>query len=284
MASAGSRALPKMAAGGARSRGRTGTRGPALPGRRRQRPAGRCVKESPEGRRPATASAQPAGDALPAARCHLKRGGPRPPSLCSSCKVADRRPSKRLKCGKKSLVKSELEGLTCGSENCAALGETPKTSEGDRCSEDPGDCNIIQQKKAESISETNEDKQEEERSISLKARAVKSSSAPSEMDSDENVHNQVSSEEESSCESCLSGGSSLEDADLPMKTIQLDNSAFLDEDSNQPMPADRFFGDVEFIQDLPPVALPSTMISRREFRKLHFIAKEDEEEEEEDVV
>uniref|UniRef100_A0A8C0E7S5 Chromosome 1 open reading frame 174 n=1 Tax=Bubo bubo TaxID=30461 RepID=A0A8C0E7S5_BUBBB len=179
--------------------------------------------------------------------------------ICSSCKVADRRPSKRLKCGKKSLVKSELEGLTCGSENRAALGETPKTSEGDRCSEDPGDCNIIQQKKAESISETNEDKQEEERSISLKARAVKSSS------------------------SVLSGGSSLEDADLLMKTIQLDSSAFLDEDSNQPMPADRFFGDVEFIQDLPPVALPSTMMSRRQFRKLHFIAKEDEEEEE-DVV
>uniref|UniRef100_A0A8C0E7U3 Chromosome 1 open reading frame 174 n=1 Tax=Bubo bubo TaxID=30461 RepID=A0A8C0E7U3_BUBBB len=157
-------------------------------------------------------------------------------SCCSSCKVADRRPSKRLKCGKKSLVKSELEGLTCGSENRAALGETPKTSEGDRCSEDPGDCNIIQQKKAESISETNEDKQEEERSISLKARSVLS-----------------------------------------------DSSAFLDEDSNQPMPADRFFGDVEFIQDLPPVALPSTMMSRRQFRKLHFIAKEDEEEEE-DVV
>ncbi|NXF70150.1 CA174 protein, partial [Ciccaba nigrolineata] len=175
----------------------------------------------------------------------------------SSRKVADRRPSKRLKCEKKSLVKSELEGLTCGSENRAALGEMPKTSEGDRCSEDPGDCNIIQQKKAESISETNEDKQEEERSISLRPRAVKSSSAPSEMDSDENAHNEVSS------------GSSLEDADFPTKTTQLDNSAFLDEDSNQAMPVDRFLGDVEFIQDLPPVALPSTMMSRREFRKLH---------------
>ncbi|NXL27622.1 CA174 protein, partial [Glaucidium brasilianum] len=198
---------------------------------------------------------------------------------CSSRKVADRRPSKRLKCEKKSLVKSELEGLTCGSENLAALGETPKTPEGDLGSE--GDCNIIQQKKGESLSETNEDKQEEECSISLKPHAVKSSSAPSEMDSDKNVHNQVSSEEESSCDSVLSGGSSLED--LPRKRIQLDNSAFLDEDSNQPMPVDRFFGDVQFIQDLPPVALPSTMMSRREFRKLHFIAKEDEEEEEEDV-
>ncbi|KFQ87696.1 UPF0688 protein C1orf174, partial [Phoenicopterus ruber ruber] len=201
----------------------------------------------------------------------------------SSRKAADRRPSKRLKCEKNSLVKSEIEGLTCGSGNLAALGETPKTPDGDRRSEDPGDCNIIQQKKGESIPETNEEKQEKEHNVSLKPHAVKSSSAPSKLDSDENLHNHVCSEEESSCESALSDGSSLEDGDLPKKPIQLDNSAFLDEDSNQPMPVDRFFGDVEFLQDLPAVALPSTTMSRREFRKLHFIAKEDEEEEE-DVV
>ncbi|NXC18174.1 CA174 protein, partial [Corythaeola cristata] len=201
----------------------------------------------------------------------------------SSHKAADRRPLKRLKCEKKSVLKSDLEGLTCGSENLAALGETSKTSEGDRHSGDPGDCNIIQQKKGESIPETNEDKQEKEHNVSLKPLAVKSSSAPSKMDSDENLHNRVCSEEESSCESVLSDGSNLEDEDLPKKPTQLDNGAFLDEDSNQPMPVNRFFGDVEFIQDLPAVALPSTAMSRREFRKLHFIAKEDEEEEEEDV-
>ncbi|KFV45592.1 UPF0688 protein C1orf174, partial [Gavia stellata] len=198
----------------------------------------------------------------------------------SSRKAADR-PSKRLKCEKNSLVKSELEGLTCGSENLAASGETPKTSDEDRRSEDPGDYNMIQQKKGESIPETKEDKQEEEHDVSFKPHAVKSSSAPSKMDSDENLHNHVCSEEESSCESVLSDGSSLEDADFPENPIQLDGSAFLDEDSNQPMPVHRFFGDVEFIQDLPAVALPSTTMSRREFRKLHFIAKEDEEEEEE---
>ncbi|XP_009318842.1 PREDICTED: UPF0688 protein C1orf174 homolog [Pygoscelis adeliae] len=203
---------------------------------------------------------------------------------CSSHNAADRRPSKRLKCEKNSLVKSELERVACGSENLAALGETPKTSDGDRCSEDPGDRNIIQQKKGESIPETDEDKQEKEHNVSLEPRAVKSSSAPSKTDSAENLHNHACSEEESSCESVLSDGSSLEDGDLLKKPIQLDSGAFLDEDSNQPMPVDRFFGDIEFIQDLPAVALPSTTMSRREFRKLHFIAKEDEEEEEEDVV
>ncbi|NXF30378.1 CA174 protein, partial [Nyctibius bracteatus] len=201
----------------------------------------------------------------------------------SSHNVADRRPSKRLKCEKNTLVESELEGLTCGSGNLAALGETPQTSDGDQCSEDPGDSDIIQQKKGESIPETNKDKHEKEHNVSLKPCAVKSSSAPSKMDSDENLHNHVCSEEESSCKSVLSDGSSLEDGDLLKKPIQMDNSAFLDEDSNQPMPVHRFFGDVEFIQDLPAVARPSTAMSRREFRKLHFIAKEDEEEEEEDV-
>lgn len=136
----------------------------------------------------------------------------------------------------------------CGRENLAALGETPETSDGDRCSEDPGDRNIIQQKKGESIPETSEDKQEKEHNVSLKPHAVKPSSASSKMDSAENLHNHACSEEESSCESVLSDGSSLEDGDLPKKPMQPDSSAFFDEDSNQPMPVDRFFGDVEFIQ------------------------------------
>ncbi|NXX58910.1 CA174 protein, partial [Scopus umbretta] len=189
---------------------------------------------------------------------------------CSSRKAADRRPSKRLKCEENSPVKPELEGLAYASENLAALGET---SDEDRCSEDPGDHNIIQQKKGESIPETSEDKQEKEHNFSPGPRAGKSSNALSKMDSAEKLHSHVCSEEESSCESVLSDGSSSEDGDLPRKPTQVDSSALLDEDSNQPMPVDRFFGDVEFIQDLPAVALPSTPMSRREFRKLHFIAK-----------
>ncbi|NWU61163.1 CA174 protein, partial [Pterocles burchelli] len=198
----------------------------------------------------------------------------------SSHKVAARRPSKRLKCEEDSLIKSELEGLPCGSGKLAALGETPETSGGDQRSEDPGDHNVIQQKKGESVPETDKEK---ERGVSPKPRAVQSSMAPSERDSDEHRHSRDGREEESSCESALSEGSGLED-DLPKQPVRLDNSALLDEDSNQPMPVDRFFGDVEFIQDLPAVVLPSTTMSRREFRKLHFIAKEDEEEEEEEDV
>ncbi|NXW85643.1 CA174 protein, partial [Alopecoenas beccarii] len=199
---------------------------------------------------------------------------------CSSHKVADRRPSKRLKCEKNSLVNSEPEGLTCESENLAALGETPKTPDGDQHSEDPGEHNVVQQGKGESVRETKGGRQEKERTVSVEPLAVKSSSAPLGTGSDGDARGPASSEED---EGSCSDGSGSEEADLPRQPAQPDNSAFLDEDSNQPMPVHRFFGDGEFLKDLPAAALPRTRMSRREFRKLHFIAKEDEEEEEEDV-
>ncbi|NXP51721.1 CA174 protein, partial [Heliornis fulica] len=187
----------------------------------------------------------------------------------SSKEVAERQPSKRLKREKPSPEISE-QGLTDGSGSLAVLGETSEKSVGDPPSENPGDCSIIQQKKGGSIPETNEDIQEKVLNVSLKPGAVRSGSSPSKMDS---ADSHICSEEEDSSESVLSGGG------LTEEPIQPDNSAFLDEDSNQPMPVERFFGDCKFIQDLPAVVLPSTTMSRREFRKLHFIAKEEEEEE-----
>ncbi|XP_025906885.1 UPF0688 protein C1orf174 homolog [Nothoprocta perdicaria] len=85
---------------------------------------------------------------------------------------------------------------------------------------------------------------------------------------------------ESGCE----GGLCEEPGGPPALLVPLDSGALLDEDSNQPMPMERFFGNVEFMQDLPAAALGSTTMSRREFRKLHFIAKEDEEEEAEHII
>ncbi|NWS11761.1 CA174 protein, partial [Pachyramphus minor] len=198
---------------------------------------------------------------------------------CSSHKAADERPSKRMK-WEESSPKSELEGLTCGSGNLAALGEMPKASE-DRGSEDAGDTNIIQQKKGESIPDTNEGKQDEEHDVSLEPHAVRSSSTPLKMGSGGYLQHHVFSEEESSCGSVLAEESGSEDTERPRRTMQLEHSGFSDEDSNQPLPVHRFFGDFE--PDLPAIALPSTTMSRREVRNLHFIAKEDEEEEE-DVV
>ncbi|KAM9299300.1 UPF0688 protein C1orf174 homolog [Gastrophryne carolinensis] len=59
-----------------------------------------------------------------------------------------------------------------------------------------------------------------------------------------------------------------------------DNSPFLDEDSNQPMPLGRFFENADLMQDIPPVTTSYASMSRREFRNLHFIAKEDDDDDE----
>ncbi|XP_007895986.2 UPF0688 protein C1orf174 homolog [Callorhinchus milii] len=61
-------------------------------------------------------------------------------------------------------------------------------------------------------------------------------------------------------------------------SLKLDNSVFLDEDSNQPMPVGKFFGNVEIMQDLPPFMPMPESLTRREYRRRHFIAKEDEDE------
>ncbi|KAG7472797.1 hypothetical protein MATL_G00112700 [Megalops atlanticus] len=60
--------------------------------------------------------------------------------------------------------------------------------------------------------------------------------------------------------------------------IEMDNSVFFDEDSNQVMPVGQFFGNIELVQDYPPRAHAVVPMSRREYRRLHYIAKEDSDE------
>lgn len=65
--------------------------------------------------------------------------------------------------------------------------------------------------------------------------------------------------------------------EVRVPVLQMDSSVFLDDDSNQPMPVSRFFGNVELMQDLPPASSSCPSMSRREFRKMHFRAKDDDE-------
>ncbi|KAK2526894.1 hypothetical protein Q9966_010721 [Columba livia] len=167
--------------------------------------------------------------------------------MCSSREVSDRRPPKRLKCEKNSLVNSELEGLACGSENLAALGETPRTPEGDQRSEDPGEHNVIQRGGGGSVPEAKGGKQEKEGDVSAEPHAVTCGSAASGTHGDGDAPDPAGSEEEDGGCSARSDGSGS-DADVPREPAQPDNSAFLDEDSNQPMPVHRFFGDGEFLK------------------------------------
>uniref|UniRef100_A0A2D4Q759 CA174 protein n=1 Tax=Micrurus surinamensis TaxID=129470 RepID=A0A2D4Q759_MICSU len=76
----------------------------------------------------------------------------------------------------------------------------------------------------------------------------------------------------------------MEPEEASGQTGEPDNSIFLNEDSNQPLPMDRFFGSVVFTQDLPPASFSRTNTSRREFRRTHFIAKEEDEESGEELA
>ncbi|XP_067826759.1 UPF0688 protein C1orf174 homolog isoform X2 [Heptranchias perlo] len=77
-------------------------------------------------------------------------------------------------------------------------------------------------------------------------------------------------------------GDSMEIDHPPGTSFKVDNSIFLDEDSNQPMPVGKFFGNVEIMQDLPQSVPLLDSVTRREYRRRHFIAKDEEDEELED--
>ncbi|KFP70360.1 UPF0688 protein C1orf174, partial [Acanthisitta chloris] len=169
----------------------------------------------------------------------------------SSHREADGPPAKRRK-REKSSQEPELGVLPCGNGNLTALGDTPKASDGDQGSKDPGDSSVTAREEGESTPGPEGGREEEQDALSLQ--------------------HHVPSEEKSS----EAGWE-----DRPRALLLLEHSGFSDEDSNQPLPVHRFFGDVE--PHLPAVVPSSRTMSRREVRKLHFMAKEDEEEEE-DVV
>ncbi|XP_038677706.1 UPF0688 protein C1orf174 homolog isoform X1 [Scyliorhinus canicula] len=86
-----------------------------------------------------------------------------------------------------------------------------------------------------------------------------------------------------SVENDTEGSNNMEIDQPPAGTsFKVDNSIFLDEDSNQPMPVGKFFGNVEIMQDLPQSVPLLDSVTRREYRRRHFIAKDEEDEELED--
>ncbi|XP_078095292.1 UPF0688 protein C1orf174 homolog [Mustelus asterias] len=87
---------------------------------------------------------------------------------------------------------------------------------------------------------------------------------------------------EKSVESDTERRNSMEIDQPPGTSFKVDNSIFLDEDSNQPMPVGKFFGNVEIMQDLPQSVPLVDSVTRREYRRRHFIAKDEEDEELED--
>lgn len=58
-----------------------------------------------------------------------------------------------------------------------------------------------------------------------------------------------------------------------------DPSIFFDEDSNHIFPVEQFFGNLDVVQDYPHRTPGSKRMSRREYRSMHYYAKEDSEDE-----
>ncbi|XP_016350603.1 UPF0688 protein C1orf174 homolog isoform X1 [Sinocyclocheilus anshuiensis] len=58
-----------------------------------------------------------------------------------------------------------------------------------------------------------------------------------------------------------------------------DPSIFFDEDSNHIFPVEQFFGNMDVVQNYPRRTPGSKRMSRREYRSMHYYAKEDSEDE-----
>uniref|UniRef100_A0A674ELS7 UPF0688 protein C1orf174 homolog n=2 Tax=Salmo trutta TaxID=8032 RepID=A0A674ELS7_SALTR len=61
--------------------------------------------------------------------------------------------------------------------------------------------------------------------------------------------------------------------------VVIDKSVFLDDDSNQVLPVEKFFGNMEVVQDCPRRSTATSTFSRREHRRQQYYAKEDSDEE-----
>ncbi|KAL7884761.1 hypothetical protein AOLI_G00075310, partial [Acnodon oligacanthus] len=75
------------------------------------------------------------------------------------------------------------------------------------------------------------------------------------------------------------GKMKMEDAAVSGAAEQTDLSVFFDEDSNHIFPVEQFFGNLDSVQDFSRKATSTEGMSRREYRRRHYYAKEDSDEE-----
>ncbi|XP_023070963.1 UPF0688 protein C1orf174 homolog isoform X2 [Piliocolobus tephrosceles] len=195
----------------------------------------------------------------------------------SSHKATDRRTSKKFKCDKGHLVKSELQKLVPKNDSASLPKVTPEAPYKNEFAESsallPG-------------SEAGVSVQQGAASLPLGGCRVVSDSCLAKTKDGLSVpkHSARSGAEESNSSSTVQKQNEpgLETEDVQKPPLQMDNSVFLDDDSNQPMPVSRFFGNVELMQDLPPASSSCPSMSRREFRKMHFRAKDDDDDDDDD--
>ncbi|XP_054439336.1 UPF0688 protein C1orf174 homolog isoform X2 [Pteronotus mesoamericanus] len=189
----------------------------------------------------------------------------------SSHKATDRRTSKKFKCDKGHLVKSELQKLVPKSESATLPGAPPEAPCKSEALElaDEGPSPPGKEAGACAPRGTTGLPFGHGRVVSG-ACSARTEDGPSGTPPGTGLNSGPATV----------GGSAPETEQARAPPLHMDSSVFLDDDSNQPMPVSRFFGNVELMQDLPPASSSCPSVSRREFRKMHFRAKDDEEEEE----
>lgn len=188
----------------------------------------------------------------------------------SSHRATDKRTSKKFKCDKGQLVKSELQKLVPRSESATLPAVPPETP----CKNEP--LGLAKHGPAPPAEEVGVSAPRETAGLPFGHGRVVSDACLART---EDGPPSALPGRESDSGSTVGAGPPLETEQVRLPPLQMDSSVFLDDDSNQPMPVSRFFGNVELMQDLPPASSSCPSVSRREFRKMHFRAKDDEEEE-----
>ncbi|KAJ6656747.1 hypothetical protein lerEdw1_003078 [Lerista edwardsae] len=219
-----------------------------------------------------------------------------------SCKAADgKQPLKKLKCEKRSLAKLEIRGANiCGNTSSSCVSFSKETasaiSGGNWCLALSPVFKMMLQSEGKGLDKMSDDMQADQADFCVELSAPGANSCFPKAGGDavfqshiqeveEEEEEEEEEGEEGSCGAEFSDRSEMEPEELQSCGFEIDNSVFLNEDSNQPLPVDRFFGSVAFMQDLPAAPLARATASRREFRKLHFIAKDDDDDDDgEDVA
>ncbi|KAM6171995.1 UPF0688 protein C1orf174 homolog [Erethizon dorsatum] len=202
-------------------------------------------------------------------------GSTSPKTTCltsSSHRAPDRRTSKKFKYDKGHLVKAELQKLVSKGDRAAL----PKVAPTAPCKDTAAEDNTLLLG-----SDTAVPAHQEAAVLSHASCQNASDTVPAKTEGGLSPPGPCASA--AAAESDRSSGGPGESVLAPGETrtplLQTDNSVFLDDDSNQPLPVSRFFGNVELMQDLPPASSSCPSMSRREFRKMHFRAKDDEDDE-----
>ncbi|XP_048375192.1 UPF0688 protein C1orf174 homolog [Sphaerodactylus townsendi] len=207
-----------------------------------------------------------------------------------SHKATERQPTKKLKCEKRNRAKLKIPEVDICGNSSHIFSKEPanKIPEANESLPDFPVLKMMLQSEGKVIPKISDELQVDQANFCPETLALGADSRPPVSENEPvfltRVQNVEEEEEEGEEESC----GCLDDLEMepeePQDCLEPDNSAFLNEDSNQPLPVDRFFGSVAFMQDLPAPPLARAPTNRREFRKLHFIAKDDDDDEDDDVI